>query len=188
VWWISSPAVGPELATAEPKREEVMTENTILISDSKVQSFLLKVWTPSTATNLKFWHCDRTRYQTGDWETVDKGFIRLTSGDAFLTNRKSPVLPGYCFSGASASFVDLFLREPGSADGHDYELYKWGIALHNYTDGYGRVQDSGKGEIKQSWSLALEPGPILWKKATDEDLERLRLKRAQQGSSIQPSP
>jgi hypothetical protein len=154
-----------------------MTESTILILDSKAQTFLMVIWTPSTATNLKFWHCDRTRYQTGDWETINKGFIRPTSGDAFLTNRKSPVLPGYCFSGASATFVDLFLGETGSVDGHDYEWFKWGLALYNYTNGYGGVQDSGKGEVKQSWVSALEPGQIWWKKATEEDMKKATLKQ-----------
>jgi hypothetical protein len=164
-----------------------MTEYTIMIEDSKAQAVFMAIWTPSTATNLKFWNCDRTRYQTGDWETIDKGFIRPTSGDAFLADRKSPVLPGYCFSGASATFVDLFLGESGSADGHDYELFKWGIVLHNYIDGSG-VKDSGKGEVKQKWVLALEPGRIWWKKATTSDLFAVGMKRGQQAASNRPSP
>jgi hypothetical protein len=158
-----------------------MTENVIMIQDSKVQAFFITIWTPSTATNLKFWHCDRTRYQTGDWETIDKGFIRPVSGDAFLTSRKSPVVPGYCFSGAgNATYVDLYLGEPDSADGHDNEYFQWGMALYNYTNGYGGVQESGKGEVKQKWVVALEPGEIWWKKATQADIWAVTNKRNQQ--------
>src|SRR5258705_4054258 len=148
-----------------------MTERFILVQDSKGHAFFMTIWTPSTATNLKFWHCDRTRYQTGDWETNDKGFIRYNRGDAFLTNRKSAVLPGYCFSGTgNATYVDLFMGEPGSADGHDYEYFQWGMALYSYSDGFGGVQESGKGEIKQKWVTTLEPGQIWWKKATVGDM------------------
>jgi hypothetical protein len=144
-----------------------MRESKIKIRDNKGQKFTMKIWTPSTQTNLKFWNCGRTRYQEGDWETIDKGFIRFKSGDAFVTDRKSPVLTGYCGSSNSDTFVDVLLGESGAVDGHDYELFKSGMALYNYVDSYGRVQDKGDGEVKQNWVLALEPGTIWWEKVND---------------------
>ena len=71
------------------------------------------------------------------------------------------MLPGYCFSGAgAATYKDLFLGGPGAVDGHDYELFEWGIVLYGYSDGYGGVQDKGEGMVKQKWVLALEPGQV----------------------------
>src|SRR5437868_12739727 len=103
-----------------------MRRNKVKIRDGKGQSFKMLIWTPSSATNLKFWNCDRTRYQAGDWEAIDKGFIRHTDGDAFLADRKSPILPGYCFSGAGFGvFNDLFLGQSGAVEGHDYQPFEW---------------------------------------------------------------
>jgi hypothetical protein len=165
----------------ELKWEEVMTDYVIQIQDSYTRVFFMTIWTPSTATNLKFWKCDRTRYQNGDWETSDKGFIRFSSGDAFLADPKGAVVPGYCFSGYHASYNSLYLGEPDSISGHDYEAFKWGIVLREYMGGMG-VLDSGTGEIKQSWVLALQPGTIWWKKATMEDMFKAGVQRSQQGS------
>jgi hypothetical protein len=161
-----------------------MKDNTILIEDTRGHAFFLEIWTPSTATNLKFWHCDRSRYQGGDWEAMDKGYIRFSSGDAFLADPKSPVLEGYCYSGAgAATFKDLFLGEPGAVDGHDNQLFEWGMVLHDYSDGYGGVKDNGWGEVKQKWVLSLDPGQFTWKKATMADAVRVGASRAQQGAA-----
>jgi hypothetical protein len=160
----------------------IMKDNTIEILGSHGRAFFLEIWTPSTATNLKFWRCDRTRYQDGDGETIDKGFIRFNCGDAFLADRRSPVFLGYCFSGNSETFKDLFLGEPGAVDGHDYELFKWGMVLYDYVDVYG-VKDSGRGVVKQNWVLALEPGDIWWKKATIRDMIEVGAKRLQDAAT-----
>ena len=50
-----------------------MRRNKVKISDENGHSFKMRIWTPSSTTNLKFWNCDRIRYQAGDWETIDKG-------------------------------------------------------------------------------------------------------------------
>jgi hypothetical protein len=166
-----------------------MTENVVLIRDSKARAFFVTIWTTSTATDLKFWNCGRTRYQVGDWETNDNGFLRPNSGDAFLTNRKSPVDPGYGFSGTGdATYVDLYLGEFGSVDGHDDEHFKWGMALYQYTDGFGGVQDSGKGEVRQNWVQTLHPGEIWWKKTTVGDLMGVLSERDEQATWNQPVP
>lgn len=160
-----------------------MNKSIIMIEDSHAKAFFMTVWTPSTATNLKFWNCDKTRYQSGDWETSDQGFLRPSQGDAFLTNRSSPVVPGYCFSGAgNATYVDLYLGEPGAIDGSERDYFAWGMALYGYSNGYGNVQDSGKGEVKQKWVLSLEPGQIWWKQATQGDLVKVAMKRS--GASV----
>lgn len=156
-----------------------MTENFIMIEDSRARAFFLTIWTPSLQTNLKFWNCDRTRYQVGDWESSDKGFIRPVIGDAFLT--KSPEVPGYCFSGAGKGvFTDLYLAESNAIDGHDYEIIKWGMVLFNYTNGYDSVKSNGRGEVRQSWTMNFEPGPIWWKKPTTNDVLQVANKRIAQ--------
>ena len=160
-----------------------MTEKTILITDSKVQAFFMTIWTPSTATNLKFWHCDRTRYQAGDWGAIHKGFVRFTSGDAFLAPRNSaPVVPTLCLSGAPHNLGDLYLGEPGSGTAADRQrdalaplgvavrdpLFQWGMVLYNFVEEYGRT--TGRGVVKQDWVVALAPGEILWRQPTHQDM------------------
>jgi hypothetical protein len=159
----------PSLPTVQPQREEFMNDHVVMIEDTRGVRFLMEIWTPSTATNLKFWHCDRTRYQIGDWEAIHKGFIRYTSGDAFLTPRNySPVIPSYCFSGAVQNLADLYLGGPDSADAHDLDTpFEWGMVLYNFVSEYGRT--TGSGVVKQNWVLALKPGEILWRQPTQQD-------------------
>jgi hypothetical protein len=160
-----------------------MKSNVILIKDSWSRAFLVTIWTPSTATNFKFWNCDRTRYQAGDWEAINKGYIQPTRGDAFLTSRRSPVVPGYCFSGAGdRTYVDLYMGKPDSIDGHDNEYFRWGIALYKYTDGFGGVQDGGTGEVLQNWVQSLHPGLLTWKKATESDVATVSSTQAQEAT------
>jgi hypothetical protein len=166
-----------------------MNDNVVMIEDTKGHAFLMEIWTPSTATNLKFWHCDRTRYQAGDWEAIHKGFVRFTSGDAFLAPRNSaPVVPTYCFSGAPHDLADLYLGEPGSGSAADRQrealsklgvavrnpLFPWGMVLYNFVQDYGRT--TGRGVVKQDFVLALAPGEILWRQPTLQDaLERFAI-------------
>jgi hypothetical protein len=156
-----------------------MNDNFVRIEDTKGHAFLMEIWTPSTATNLKFWHCDRTRYQSGDWEALHKGFVRFTSGDAFLAPRNSaPVVPTMCLSGAPRNLADLYLGEPGSGTAADRDrdalaplgmfvrnpLFQWGMVLYNFVEEYGKT--IGKGVVRQNFVLALTPGEIFWRQPT----------------------
>ena len=160
-----------------------MNDNFVRIEDTKGHAFLMEIWTPSTATNLKFWHCDRTRYQAGDWEAIHKGFVRFTSGDAFLAPRNAaPVVPTYCFSGAPRNLGDLYLGGPDSGTAADRQrdalaplgvavrdpLFPWGMVLYNFVEEYGRT--TGRGVVKQDWVVALAPGEILWRRPTQQDM------------------
>jgi hypothetical protein len=157
-----------------------MKDNIVMIEDTHGHAFLMEIWTPSTATNLKFWHCDRTRYQAGDWEAIHKGFVRFTSGDALLAPRNSsPVVPALCLTGAPGNLADLYLGEAGSAAPVDREalsefgmvirdgVFRWGMVLYNFVEEYGKT--TGRGVVKHNWVLTLAPGEIFWRQPTQQD-------------------
>jgi hypothetical protein len=137
-----------------------MNDNFVRIEDTKGHAFLMEIWTPSTATNLKFWHCDWTRYQVGDWEAIHKGFLHFPSGDAFLGPRNgAPVVPARCLTGAPGPLSNLYLGEAGSAAPvHRDELekfgmvirdgvFRWGMILFKFVEEYGRT--TGTGVVQQ---------------------------------------
>jgi hypothetical protein len=158
-----------------------MNDNFVRIEDTKGHAFLMEIWTPSTATNLKFWHCDRTRYQIGDWEAVHKGFLRFPSGDAFLGPKGSaPVVHALCLTGAPGPLSNLYLGEVGSAEPvHRYDLeefgmtirdgvFRWGMILYKFVEEFGRT--TGTGVVRQDWVLGLTSGEIFWRQATQMDI------------------
>jgi hypothetical protein len=148
-----------------------MRENRILITDSRDQSFLMKIWTPSLWTRVmsNVWHA-------GDWEVMDYGWIKYVAGDAW---RHRP-------SGASGG--DLYIAQSGNFD-EDSPKYKsgWGMKLLRYDDQFG-TNDMGVGEILQPWCLAIKPGKITWNKLTLGDLHK-RIQRVGTGHSTNaPAP
>ncbi len=115
-----------------------MRNHTVKIGDKSGRSFKMEVSTPSTWSRLKLNAYD------GNWRTIDKGFIKINSGDARRYH-----------SGEDATTANLYLREP-EADEAEY-----GIILYKYDDWSG-TNDEGIGFIKQNWVLGIEPGHVTW--------------------------
>jgi hypothetical protein len=133
-----------------------MRKNLILITDSREQSFLMRIWTPSVWTKVSTFN---TRgVHGGDWEAVDYGWIKYVEGDAW---RHWP---------SDASGADLFFFQSGGRDDDAPKGKRgWGMKLLRYDDNWG-TNDMGLGEIVQPWCAAIEPGKITWNKLTERDL------------------
>ncbi len=115
-----------------------MRNHTVEIGDKRGRSFKMEVSTPSVWTRLKNNAFD------GSWRTIDKGYIKINSGDA----RRY-------YSGDDATTANLHLREPGGDD------TTTGIILYKYDDWSG-TNDEGRGFIVQSWVLNIDPGEVTW--------------------------
>ncbi len=115
-----------------------MRNHTVEIRDKRGRSFKIDISTPSFWTRLKLNAYD------GNWRTIDKGFIKINSGDARRYH-----------SSEDTTTANLFLSEP------DDDMANYGIILYKYDDWSG-TNDDGRGFVLQSWVIGLAPGSVTW--------------------------
>ncbi len=142
-----------------------MRNNVLKIVDKSGNSFKLRVSTPTTKARLavgagvganKLVGDNRTAREmlsgilSGDWKTVDKGFIRYESG-------KTRSRLAHNGDRTTRDLLILGIDGVKFYDGQGY----FGMQLFEYEDLLGTNQE-GEGFVIQPWVVNLTPGRIKW--------------------------
>ena len=143
-----------------------MKKHKLRITDKKSTSFKMTVWTVKTRSRLltgaieggidligatNFGHDWLSRVGLGEWETIDKGFIRFQSGS--VRSRLS--------HNGDRTTRDLIMLGESGVKVYDGKGF-FGMQLFEYEDIFG-VNRQGEGFVIQPWVINLEPGRIGWK-------------------------
>src|SRR5262249_9073320 len=135
-----TPGRCPGVQRVRPGLGDVMRYNLIKITDSKGRWFLIEIWTPSNWTRLKFWQGDSSDRE-GDWQTLDKGFLSVNSGDARRSKGVRTTDP-VALAKSAISDADLWLGKPGA---NNASPFIYGVILYGYDNARG-TNSSGTGE------------------------------------------
>ena len=134
-----------------------MRNHTVELSDKAGKSCKIRISTPSAGT--KIWHGITSDMldegpKTGDWRTLDKGFIRYDSGETYSyksDNEEYTTRDCYLLSIGGIELRHFYGKEHG----------KYGIKLFEYEDWNG-VNNDGEGFVIQQWVLSFTVGRITW--------------------------